>query len=454
MFSTLSERLQNTINALRGQARISESNIADSIREVRMALLEADVSLSVVKSFIDEVKQRALGQEVLKSLTPAQAFIDVVHQELVRLMGDAKQNLNLATTPPAVILLVGLQGTGKTTTSAKLAYWLKTQKKKVLLASADTYRPAAITQLQMLSKQISVDCVDSATNATPPTIAIEALRQAQRGFYDVLIVDSAGRLAVDEKMMNEINILHTTLRPIETLFVVDAMQGQDAVNTAKAFGDALPITGIVLTKLDGDARGGVALSVRQITGKPIKFTGVSEKMSGLDIFYPERMVSRILGMGDVLGLIEEAHKKIDLEESKKLSAKIKTGQLFDLNDFKVQMTQMRKMGGVDSLMDKLPDTMRRAGQVMNSADADIAMRRVEGIINSMTAQERNHPEIIKASRKRRIAKGAGVQVQDVNKMLKQFEETQKMMKMLSQGGFSKMMRNVASRLGGKTHGLH
>ncbi|MCX8519529.1 MAG: signal recognition particle receptor subunit alpha, partial [Methylophilaceae bacterium] len=262
MFSTLSERLQSTINALRGQARISESNIADSIREVRLALLEADVSLSVVKSFIDEVKQRALGQEVLKSLTPAQAFIDVVHQALVRLMGDAKQNLNLATTPPAVILLVGLQGTGKTTTSAKLAYWLKTQKKKVLLASADTYRPAAITQLQMLAKQVSVDCVDHATNATPPTIAIEALHQAQRGFYDVLIVDSAGRLAIDEKMMNEINVLHTTLRPIETLFVVDAMQGQDAVNTAKAFGDALPITGIVLTKLDGDARGGVALSVR------------------------------------------------------------------------------------------------------------------------------------------------------------------------------------------------
>jgi len=453
MLENLTGRLQGVIKNLRGQARLTEDNIADAMREVRMALLEADVALPVVKDFIAAVKQRAQGKEVLQSLTPGQAVIEVVNDELTALMGKANSELNLAAVPPAIILMAGLQGSGKTTTSAKLAKLLKEQKKKVLLASADVYRPAAIEQLKTLAKQLEVECFDSNASQKPSDIAAATLDFAKRGYYDVVIFDTAGRLGIDEAMMAEIKALHAQLNPIETLFVVDAMQGQDAINTAKAFGETLPLTGVILTKLDGDSRGGAALSVRHVTGKPIKFIGVSEKVDGLEPFYPDRMASRILGMGDVLGLIEQAHKNVDMAEAQKLADKVKSGKNFDLDDFKAQMSQMRKMGGMGALMDKMPSQIAGMAAKVNPEDADKSLRRIEGIINSMTPLERRKPEIIKATRKKRIADGSGVQVQEVNRLLKQFEETQKMMKMFSKGGMAKMMRSMGGLMGGKLPGM-
>jgi signal recognition particle subunit SRP54 len=441
MLDNLTQRLSGVIKTLRGQARLTESNIQDALREVRMALLEADVALPVVKEFIAHVKEAALGQEVIGNLNPGQALVGVVHRELTKLMGEANVGINLSTTPPAVILMAGLQGAGKTTSSGKLARMLQMQqKKKVLLVSCDVYRPAAIEQLRTLAQQLGIDFFPSDLSQKPVDIALAAHDYAKKHYHDVLIVDTAGRLAIDEEMMDEIKQLHAKLKPVETLFVVDAMTGQDAVNTAKAFGDALPLTGVVLTKLDGDARGGAALSVRQITGKPIKFAGVSEKMTGLEAFHPERMASRILGMGDVLSLIEEAHREVDHAEAEKLAKKVQSGKGFDLNDFKMQIVQMRKMGGVSALMDKLPAQLSQAAAGSKVDDRQIS--RIEGIINSMTPRERAKPEIIKASRKRRIAAGAGVQVMHVNQLLNQFEQTQKMMKMFSKGGMAKMMRGM------------
>jgi signal recognition particle subunit SRP54 len=453
MLENLTGRLQGVIKNLRGQARLTEDNIADAMREVRMALLEADVALPVVKDFVAKVKARAQGREVLQSLTPGQAVIEVVNEELTELMGKANVPLNLAAVPPVIILMAGLQGSGKTTTSAKLAKLLKAQKKKVLLASADIYRPAAIAQLQTLAKQLEVDCFDSHANQKPSEIAALTLEHAKKNYYDVVIFDTAGRLGIDEAMMAEIKALHTQLNPTETLFVVDAMQGQDAINTAKAFGETLPLTGVVLTKLDGDARGGAALSVRHVTGKPIKFIGVSEKVDGLEPFHPDRMAGRILGMGDVLGLIEQAHKNVDMAEAQKVADKIKSGSKFDLEDFKSQMMQMRKMGGMGALMDKMPAQLAGMAQKVNNDDADKSLRRIEGIINSMTPLERRKPELIKATRKKRIAAGSGVQVQEVNRLLNQFEETQKMMKMFSKGGMAKMMRGMGGLMGGKFPGM-
>ena len=448
MLDNLTQRLSGVIKNLRGQARLSESNIQDALREVRLALLEADVALPVVKEFTTQVKQAALGQEVLGSLTPGQALIGIVHRELTKLMGEHNDALNLTTVPPAVILMAGLQGAGKTTTSGKLAKLLREQmKKKILLVSCDVYRPAAIEQLRILAQQLEIDFFASDISQKPCDIALAALDYARKRHHDVLIVDTAGRLAINAAMMEEIQQLHAALNPIETLFVVDAMTGQDAVNTAKAFGEALPLSGIILTKLDGDARGGAALSVRQITGKPIKFVGVSEKPNGLEAFHPERMASRVLGMGDVWSLIEDVHREINQAEAEKLAKKIKSGHGFDLNDFKMQIVQMRKMGGMSALMDKLPAQL---GQAAASAKMDDrAINRTEGIINSMTMQERSHPELIKASRKRRIAAGAGVQVMHVNQLLSQFEQTQKMMKMFSKGGIGKLMRGMKGMLPGK-----
>jgi signal recognition particle subunit SRP54 len=445
MLDNLSGRLAGVVKSLRGQARITEANVQDTLRQVRLALLEADVALPVVKDFIEAVKTRALGKEVLTSLSPGQALIGIVHEELTRLMGGENAELNLAATPPAVILMAGLQGSGKTTTSGKLALLLKNRKKKVLLASADVYRAAAIDQLRQLAAQLDVSFFDAGDERDPMKIAQAAQGHARRQFYDVLIVDTAGRLAIDEMMMAEIRALHDALNPVETLFVVDAMQGQDAINVAKAFNEALPLTGVVLTKLDGDARGGAALSVRQITGKPLKFIGVGEKPNGLEPFHPERMAQRILGMGDVLSLIEQAQGSVDLVEARKLADKVKKGKDFDLEDFKSQIQQMRKMGGISALMDKLPGAAQMAAPA--GAD-DKSVNRLEGIINSMTPLERRKPEIIKASRKRRIAAGAGVQVQEVNKLLNQFEQAQKMMKMMGKGGISKMMRGMKGMLPG------
>lgn len=448
MLDNLTQRLSGVIKTLRGQARLSESNIQDALREVRLALLEADVALPVVKEFTTQVKQAALGQEVLSSLTPGQALIGIVHRELTKLMGEHNDVLNLTTVPPAVILMAGLQGAGKTTTSGKLAKLLREQvKKKVLLVSCDVYRPAAIEQLRTLAQQLGIDFFASDITQKPRDIALAALDYARKHHHDVLIVDTAGRLAINAAMMEEIQQLHAALNPIETLFVVDAMTGQDAVNTAKAFGEALPLSGIILTKLDGDARGGAALSVRHITGKPIKFVGVSEKLNGLEAFHPERMASRVLGMGDVLSLIEDVHREIDQAEAEKLAKKIKSGNGFDLNDFKMQIVQMRKMGGMSALMDKLPAQLGQAAAGAKMDDRSI--NRTEGIINSMTMQERSHPELIKASRKRRIAAGAGVQVMHVNQLLNQFEQTQKMMKMFSKGGIGKIMRGMKGMLPGK-----
>lgn len=447
MFDNLTNRLSVVIKTLRGEARLTEANIQDALREVRMALLEADVALPVVKEFIARVKEKAVGKEVMSSLSPGQALVSVVHQELIAIMGGEKADINLATVPPAVILMAGLQGAGKTTSSGKLAKWLMEQKKKkVLLVSCDTYRPAAIQQLELLAKQTGTDFFPVQAGQQPKEIAAAALDFARRHFHDVMIVDTAGRLAIDEAMMEEIRELETLLKPIETLFVVDAMQGQDAVNTAKAFAEALPLTGVILTKLDGDARGGAALSVLQVTGKPIKFAGVAEKMTGLEAFHPDRMASRILGMGDVLGLIEEAQRGVDQQEAEKLAKKIKSGKSFDLNDFKMQFQQMRNMGGMSAMMDKLPAQLTQAAQKVKMDDK--VMGRTEGIINAMTPQERVKPEILKASRKRRIATGAGVPVQEVNRLLAQFEQTQKMMKMMNKGGMAKMLRGMKGMLPG------
>lgn len=447
MLDNLTQRFSGIIKNLRGQARLTESNIQDALREVRLALLEADVALPVVKEFIAKVKEAALGQEVIGSLTPGQALVGVVNRELTALMGEHNDALNLATTPPAVILMAGLQGAGKTTSSGKLARLLKAQKKKVLLVSCDVYRPAAIEQLRTLAQQLEIDFFPSDPSQQPRDIALAAQDYAKKHFHDVLIVDTAGRLAVDEAMMTEIKQLHAALNPIETLFVVDAMTGQDAVNTAKAFGDALPLTGVILTKLDGDARGGAALSVRHITGKPIKFVGVSEKPNGLEAFHPERMAQRILGMGDVLSLLEEAQRNVDQAEAAKLAKKVQSGKGFDLNDFKMQIVQMKKMGGLSALMDKLPAQLAQAAASAKVDDRQIA--RTEGIINSMTPWERAHPEQIKASRKRRIAAGAGVAVMHVNQLLNQFEQSQKMMKMFSNKGvMGKMMKSMAGRFPG------
>ena len=445
MFENLTGRLSSVVKTLRGQARITEANVQDTLRQVRMALLEADVALPVVKQFIEEVRTKALGAGVLGSLTPGQALIGIVHDELTEIMGGQAADLDLAAEPPAVILMAGLQGSGKTTTSAKLALLLKGRKKKVLLASCDVYRPAAIDQLRQLGTQLEVTFFEANGLDSPLDIARAAQDHAKRQFFDVLIVDTAGRLAIDEAMMAEIKALHAALKPVETLFVVDSMQGQDAVNVAKAFNEALPLTGVVLTKLDGDARGGAALSVRHITGKPIKFAGVGEKPNGLEAFHPERMASRILGMGDVLSLIEHAQTSVDMVEAKKLADKVKKGKSFDLEDFKSQIIQMKKMGGLSALMDKLPG----AGQMPQlNGNEDKAINRVEGIINSMTRQERQKPELLKASRKRRIAAGAGVSVQEVNKLLNQFEQAQKMMKMMSKGGLGKMMRGMKGMMPG------
>jgi signal recognition particle subunit SRP54 len=442
VFDNLTGRLARVAKTLRGEARITETNIQEALREVRMALLEADVALPIVRDFIAAVREKALGQEVIGSLTPGQAAVGVVHRELVRLMGDANSALNLSVRPPAVVLMAGLQGSGKTTTCGKLAKWLREQhRKKVLLASCDVYRPAAIEQLRTLAVQTGADFYSPAAGDGPAAIAAGALEFARKRYHDVLIVDTAGRLAIDDAMMQEIRELHATLEPAETLFVVDAMQGQDAVNTAKAFAQALPLTGIVLTKLDGDARGGAALSVRQVTGKPVKFAGVGEKLDGLEAFHPDRMASRILGMGDVLSLIEEVQRGVDREEAEKLAKKVKSGKGFDLDDFRQQIAQMRSMGGLAALADKLPGDLARLAQGAPGME-DRAIRRIEGIICSMTREERAKPEIIKASRKRRIAAGAGVSVQEVNRMLNQFEQTQKMMKMMAKGGMAKMMRSM------------
>jgi len=447
MFESLTGRLSQVMKTLRGEARLTETNIQDALREVRMALLEADVALPVVRDFVAQVRERALGQEVMGSLTPGQALIGVVHRELVTLMGEADAGLDLATTPPAVILMAGLQGSGKTTTSGKLAKLLREQmKKKVLLASCDVYRPAAIEQLKTLAAQVEVDFFPSAAGEQPAAIALAALDFARKHYHDVLIVDTAGRLAIDDAMMREIRDLHAALKPIETLFVVDSMQGQDAVNVAKAFADALPLTGVVLTKLDGDARGGAALSVRHVTGKPIKFAGVGEKLTGFEVFHPDRMASRILGMGDVLSLIEDAQRTVDRGEAERFAKKLKSGKGFDLEDFKQQIGQMKKMGGVSAMLDKLPGQLAQAAGKAQMDDKQI--RRIEGIINSMTPQERAKPELLKASRKRRIATGAGVSVQEVNRLLAQFEQTQKMMKMMAKGGMAKMMRSMKGMLPG------
>ena len=446
MLETLTERLSRVVKTLRGEARLTDENIQDALREVRLALLEADVALPVVKTFVADLRDKAIGAEVVGSLTPGQALISVVARELTALMGGAAQALDLATTPPAVILLAGLQGAGKTTTAAKLARLIAGQKKKVLLVSADVYRPAAIEQLKTLAVQVGVDFFPSSPTEKPVAIAQGAVDWARRHYHDVLIVDTAGRLAIDEAMMREIADLHAAVNPIETLFVVDAMQGQDAVNTARAFRDALPLTGVILTKLDGDSRGGAALSVRHVTGAPIKFAGVSEKIDGLEVFHPERMASRILGMGDVLTLIEDAHKTVDVEKAKKLAKKVKSGKGFDLDDFKSQIEQMRKMGGLAALVDKLPAEIARAAQGATLDEKRVA--RLEGIINSMTPQERVKPELLKASRKRRIAAGAGVSVQEVNQLLNQFEQTQKMMKMVAKGP-QKMMRGLRNLMPGR-----
>ena len=450
MLDNLTSRLSGVMKTLRGNARLTESNIQDAMREVRMALLEADVALPVIKTFIAQVKERALGQDVMGSLTPGQALVGVVNEELVKLMGEKNDELDLAAVPPAIVLMAGLQGAGKTTTVGKLAKRLKeTQKKKVLVVSADVYRPAAIEQLKLLASQVGVEWFPSEASQKPVDIARAAIDHARRHFFDVLLVDTAGRLAIDEAMMEEIKALHAAINPVETLFVVDAMQGQDAVNTAKAFNEALPLTGVVLTKMDGDSRGGAALSVRHVTGKPIKFIGVGEKVTGIEPFHPDRIASRILGMGDVLSLIEEVQKGIDQKEAEAMAKKLKSGKGFDLEDFKAQMQQMKKMGGMANLLEKMPGQLGAMAKGVQGAEAEKSMRRIEGIINSMTMEERRQPELLKASRKRRIAAGSGVTVQEVNRLLNQFEQMQKMMKQFSsKGGMMKMMRGMKGMMPG------
>lgn len=452
MASTLTDRLSKLVKTMRGQARITEDNVQDMLREVRMALLEADVALPVVRDFIARVKEKALGAEVVGSLSPGQALVGIVNRELAATMGEGVADINLVAQPPAVILMAGLQGAGKTTTTAKLARHLETKrKKKVLTVSADVYRPAAIEQLKTVTKQAGAEWFPSTPTDKPVDIARAALDHARRHYFDVLLVDTAGRLAIDEALMKEIRELHAELKPVETLFVVDAMQGQDAINTAKAFKEALPLTGIVLTKTDGDSRGGAALSVRQITGAPIKFAGTSEKIDGLEVFDAERHAGRVLGMGDIVALVEEVQKGVDVAAAQKLADKIKSGDSFDLNDFLAQISQMKKMGGLSGLMDKLP-TQLTGGKTpqMGQADMDRAerdVRRMEGIINSMTPLERRKPELLKATRKRRIASGAGVQVQEVNRLLNQFEQMQGMMKKMKGGGLMKMMKKMGGMKG-------
>lgn len=452
MLDNLTTRLAKVVKTLRGEARLTEANTQEMLREVRLALLEADVALPVVRDFIAKVKEKALGEEVLSSLSPGQALVGVVQRELTALMGGDYEGraaeLNLATTPPAIILMAGLQGAGKTTTVGKLAKLLRGQKKKVLTVSTDVYRPAAIAQLETVTQQVDADFFPSQPDQKPVDIARAAVDWARRHHHDVLLVDTAGRLGIDEAMMQEISALHAELKPIETLFVVDAMLGQDAVNTARAFNDALPLTGVVLTKLDGDSRGGAALSVRHITGKPIKFVGVGEKLDGLEVFYPDRMANRILGMGDILALVEEAQRGVDVQAAQKLADKVKKGGDFDLNDFKAQIGQMKKMGGLSSLMDKLPAQFQAAASQTNMDQAEKQVRRMEGIINSMTPAERAKPELIKSSRKRRIAAGAGVQVQEVNRMLNQYDQMRTMMKKLKGGGMMKMMRSMKGMMPG------
>jgi len=445
MASALTDKLSRLVKQIRGQARITEDNVADMLREVRMALLEADVALPVVRDFIARVKEKALGQDVLGSLTPGQALVSIVNRELALTMGDGVADINLAAQPPAVILMAGLQGAGKTTTTAKLGkHLIEKRGKKVLTVSGDVYRPAAIEQLKTVTAQAGAEWFASTPDQKPVDIALAALDYAKKHFFDVLLVDTAGRLAIDEALMREIKDLHTAIQPVETLFVVDAMQGQDAINTARAFKQALPLTGIILTKLDGDSRGGAALSVRQVTGAPIKFAGTSEKLDGLEVFDAERHAGRVLGMGDILALVEQVTSGVDIAQAQKLAAKVKSGASFDLNDFLAQIQQMKQMGGLSSLMDKLPAAMAaKAGQVdVGRVEKDV--KRKEGIIQSMTPLERRKPELIKATRKRRIAAGAGVQVQEVNRMLKEFEQMQDMMKKMKGGGMMKMMK----RLGG------
>ncbi|WP_288105906.1 signal recognition particle protein [Limnobacter sp.] len=448
MFENLSDRLTRVVKNIKGEARITESNTQEMLREVRLALLEADVALPVVKEFITQVKDRALGEEVLNSLTPGQALVGIVQEQLVQLIGDKTVELNLAAQPPVVILMAGLQGAGKTTTTGKLAKYLKdTLKKKVLTVSADVYRPAAIEQLRTVTEQAGAEFFPSSAEQKPLDIARAALDHAKRQFFDVLILDTAGRLGIDQAMMDEIAALQAAVKPTETLFVIDAMLGQDAANTAKAFNDALPLTGVVLTKMDGDSRGGAALSVRHITGKPIKFMGVGEKLTGFEKFHPDRVASRILGMGDIVSLVEEAQKGVDQAEAMKLAKKLKSGKSFDLNDFLSQLAQMKNMGGLQGLMDKLPTQLTKgAGQV----DANLAekqMRRTEAIILSMTLEERSKPDILKASRKRRIAAGAGVQVQEVNRLLNQFDQMRGMMKQMQKGGLAKLMKKMGGMKG-------
>ena len=453
MFENLSDRLSKTLRNITGKGRLTEDNIKDTLREVRMALLEADVALPVVREFIAQVKERALGEEVNKSLTPGQEFLRIVRTELEKAMGEANEELNLAAQPPAVILMAGLQGAGKTTSVGKLAKFLKERhKKKVLVVSADVYRPAAIKQLQTLAEALKVDFFPTETSQKPVDIAEAALKHAKLNFFDVLIVDTAGRLHVDGEMMEEIQNIHAVLNPVETLFTVDAMTGQDAANTAKAFNKALPLTGVILTKVDGDARGGAALSIRQITGKPIKFLGVGEKTDALEPFHPDRIASRILGMGDVMSLIEDLQRSVDQEKAEKMAQKFKKGDEFTLEDFRDQLIEMKKMGGMMSMLDKLPGAKNLPEHVKNQVD-DKMFIKMEAIINSMTLKERANPEIIKGSRRRRIAQGSGTQVQDVNKLLKQFDEMQRMMKKMRKGGMAKMMRGMKGLMGGGMNAL-
>jgi len=447
MFDNLTQRLTQTMQKLRGKGRLTEDSIRETLREVRIALLEADVALPVVQSFIGQVRERALGQEVISSLQPGQAFVKIVHDELVRVMGEENEALDLRASPPVVVLLAGLQGSGKTTTTAKLAKHLKEQSnKKVMVVSCDVYRPAAIDQLKTLAEQVDVVFHPSSATDQPVVIAKQALDAARKQFVDVLLVDTAGRLHIETDMMDEIRQLHTAVNPHETLFVVDSMTGQDAANTAQAFNQALPLTGVILTKTDGDARGGAALSVRHITGKPIKFVGTGEKIDALQPFHPERVASRILGMGDVLSLVEDVQRHVDQEKAEKLARKIKKGKGFDLEDFRSQLEQMQNMGGLGNLVDKMPGMTELPDQVKNRVNDRQTISMI-AIISSMTPQERRFPDVIRGSRKKRIALGSGTKIQDINRMLKQFSQMQRMMKKFGKGGMKGMMRKMASLKG-------
>jgi len=448
MASVLSDKLSSLVKHISGQARITESNVTEMLREIRLALLEADVALPVVKDFLARVKEKALGQEVVASLKPGQALVAIVQTELALTMGEGQSDLNLASQPPAIVLMCGLQGAGKTTTTAKLAkYLINKRKKKVLTVSADVYRPAAIEQLKSVTQQAGAEWFPSTPDQSPLDIVAAALDYAKRHFVDVLLVDTAGRLAIDEKLMQEIQSLHSFLKPIETLFVVDAMQGQDAINTARAFKEALDITGVVLTKIDGDSRGGAALSVRMVSGAPIKFAGTSEKLDGLELFDAERHASRVLGMGDIVALVEQVTQGVDIKAAEKLANKIKSGDNFDLNDFLAQLQQMKQMGGLSSLMEKLPSQMTDKAKGMDLSKVERDMAKKQGIIHSMTPKERAKPDLIKATRKKRIAMGAGVQVQEVNRLLNEFTQMQEMMKKMRGGGLMKMMKKLGGMKG-------